>query len=90
MTLPLAAVTEDAQMDEFEALVADAIDALPAQFQLDFNATDLNPNDMYIVEVSLQDGDRHYSSPLKTPVLTKGAKNVAMKRRGMLNELKKS
>jgi putative lipoprotein len=50
---------------------------LPAQFQLDFNATDLNPNDMYIVEVSLQDGDRHYSSPLKTPVLTKGAKNVA-------------
>ncbi|UPG89928.1 YbaY family lipoprotein [Luteibacter aegosomaticola] len=50
---------------------------LPQQFQLDFNATDLNPNDMYIVEVSLQDGERHYSSPLKTPVLTKGAKAVA-------------
>ncbi|HEY4093227.1 MAG TPA: DUF1481 domain-containing protein [Luteibacter sp.] len=50
---------------------------LPQAFQLDFNATDLNPNDMYIVEVSLQDGERHYSSPLKTPVLTKGAKNVA-------------
>ena len=50
---------------------------LPAQFQLDFNPTDLNPNDMYIVEVSLQDGERHYTSPLKTPVLTKGAKNVA-------------
>lgn len=50
---------------------------LPQQFQLDFNAADLNPNDMYIVEVSLQDGERHYSSPLKTPVLTKGAKNVA-------------
>lgn len=50
---------------------------LPQQFQLDFNASDLNPNDMYIVEVSLQDGERHYSSPLKTPVLTKGAKNVA-------------
>ena len=50
---------------------------LPQAFQLDFNASDLNPNDMYIVEVSLQDGDRHYSSPLKTPVLTKGAKSVA-------------
>src|ERR1700754_3482863 len=50
---------------------------LPQSFQLDFNASDLNPNDMYIVEVSLQDGERHYSSPLKTPVLTKGAKNVA-------------
>ena len=33
MTLPLAAVAEDAQMDDFEALVADAIDALPEQFQ---------------------------------------------------------
>jgi putative lipoprotein len=50
---------------------------LPQSFQLDFNASDLNPNDMYIVEVSLQDGERHYSSPLKTPVLTKGAKSVA-------------
>jgi len=49
----------------------------PQAFQLDFSAADLNPNDMYVVEVSLQDGDRHYTSPLKTPVLTKGAKNVA-------------
>ncbi|MDQ7998080.1 MAG: YbaY family lipoprotein [Luteibacter sp.] len=50
---------------------------LPQQFQLDFNTADLNPDDMYIVEASLQDGERHYSAPLKTPVLTKGAKNVA-------------
>jgi putative lipoprotein len=50
---------------------------LPQQFQLDFNASDVNPNDMYIVEASLQDGDRHYTAPLKAPVLTKGAKNVA-------------
>jgi putative lipoprotein len=50
---------------------------MPQSFQLDFNASDLNPNDIYIVEASLQDGERHYSSPLKTPVLTKGAKNVA-------------
>jgi predicted Zn-dependent protease with MMP-like domain len=33
MTLPLAAVADDGQMDEFEGLVADAIDALPEQFQ---------------------------------------------------------
>lgn len=50
---------------------------MPQSFQLDFNPSDLNPNDMYIVDVSLQDGERHYSSPLKAPVLTKGAKNVA-------------
>jgi putative lipoprotein len=49
---------------------------MPQSFQLDFNTSDLNPNDMYIVDVSLQDGERHYSSPLKTPVLTKGAKNA--------------
>jgi predicted Zn-dependent protease with MMP-like domain len=33
MTLPLAAVAEAEEMDEFEALVADAIDALPEQLQ---------------------------------------------------------
>lgn len=33
MTLPLASVADDGQMDEFEGLVADAIDALPEQFQ---------------------------------------------------------
>src|SRR6185312_6982802 len=33
MTLPLGPVAEDAQMGEFEGLVADAIDALPAQLQ---------------------------------------------------------
>jgi predicted Zn-dependent protease with MMP-like domain len=33
MTLPLASVADDDQMEEFEGLVADAIDALPAQFQ---------------------------------------------------------
>jgi predicted Zn-dependent protease with MMP-like domain len=33
MTLPLGSVAEAEQMGEFEGLVADAIDALPAQFQ---------------------------------------------------------
>jgi len=33
MTLPLGAVAENDQMGEFEGLVADAIDALPEEFQ---------------------------------------------------------
>jgi predicted Zn-dependent protease with MMP-like domain len=33
MTLPLVPVADDGKMGEFEELVADAIDALPAQFQ---------------------------------------------------------
>ncbi len=33
MTLPLGPVTAGGQMDEFEGLVADAIDALPEQLQ---------------------------------------------------------
>ena len=33
MTLPLAPVADDSQMGEFEGLVADAIDALPAELQ---------------------------------------------------------
>ena len=33
MTLPLAPVAEHGEMEEFEALVADAIDALPVELQ---------------------------------------------------------
>jgi predicted Zn-dependent protease with MMP-like domain len=33
MTLPLAAVADDGETGEFEGLVADAIDALPVEFQ---------------------------------------------------------
>ena len=33
MTLPLGAVAADGEMGEFEELVADAIDALPPEFQ---------------------------------------------------------
>jgi predicted Zn-dependent protease with MMP-like domain len=33
MTLPLVPVVDDGEMGEFEGLVADAIDALPAEFQ---------------------------------------------------------
>jgi predicted Zn-dependent protease with MMP-like domain len=33
MTLPLGAVADDGEMGEFEGLIADAIDALPIEFQ---------------------------------------------------------
>ena len=33
MTLPLGSVADGSRMDEFEGLIADAIDALPAEFQ---------------------------------------------------------
>jgi putative lipoprotein len=52
----------------------------PLQFELSFNPTNVAPNDLYIVQVELTDGDRHYSMPIQAPVLTKGnpVANVAI------------
>jgi len=47
--------------------------SLPQSFELEFNPADVNPNSMYIVQAVLTDGDRRYTAPLQTPVLTKGA-----------------
>ena len=44
----------------------------PQQFELDFSPSNVVPNDMYIVQVTLTDGDRHYTMPLQVPVLTQG------------------
>jgi putative lipoprotein len=44
----------------------------PQQFELDFNPSNVVPNDMYVVEATLTDGDRHYVMPLQAPVLTQG------------------
>ena len=46
---------------------------LPVQFTLDFNRDDINPNDLYVVQAILVDGQRHFTMPLQAPVLTKGA-----------------
>jgi putative lipoprotein len=46
---------------------------MPVQFTLDFNPTDINPNDLYVVQANLVDGERHFAMPLQAPVLTKGA-----------------
>ncbi|QRN53956.1 YbaY family lipoprotein [Dyella caseinilytica] len=52
----------------------------PLQFELNFNTANVAPNDLYIVQVELTDGDRHYSMPIQAPVLTKGnpTANVAI------------
>ncbi|MGA0588254.1 YbaY family lipoprotein [Dyella sp. KRB-257] len=47
----------------------------PVSFELEFNPTDVNPNDLYVVKANLVDGDRTYEMPLQAPVLTKGASN---------------
>lgn len=46
---------------------------LPVQFTLDFNRDDINPNDLYVVQAILVDGQRNFTMPLQAPVLTKGA-----------------
>jgi putative lipoprotein len=44
----------------------------PQSFELDFNPTNVATNDMYVVQATLTDGDRHYTMPLQAPVLTQG------------------
>jgi putative lipoprotein len=52
----------------------------PQQYELDFSPSNVVPNDMYVVEATLTDGDRHYTMPLQAPVLTQGhpTSNVAI------------
>ena len=35
----------------------------------------MKPNDLYVVQAILTDGDRHYAMPIQAPVLAKGSKN---------------
>ncbi|PXV52899.1 putative lipoprotein [Dyella jiangningensis] len=46
---------------------------LPISFQVPFNPADVNPNGLYVLKAVLTDGDRKYTPPLQTQVLTKGA-----------------
>jgi putative lipoprotein len=50
--------------------------SFPQQFQLTFNPANEKVDDIYVVQVTLTDGDRHYVMPIQAPVLTKGAKNA--------------
>ncbi|MEP6897328.1 MAG: YbaY family lipoprotein [Rhodanobacter sp.] len=52
--------------------------SFPQAFQLTFNPAEVKANDLYVVQASLTDGDRHYAMPIQAPVLTKGNKNVGV------------
>ena len=47
----------------------------PQPFQLTFNPAEVKPGDLYVVQASLTDGERHYVMKIQAPVLAKGEKN---------------
>jgi putative lipoprotein len=51
----------------------ESANTFPLSFELPFNPNDVNPSGLYVVKAALVDGDRHYTPPLQTQVLTKGA-----------------
>jgi len=49
--------------------------AFPQPFKLSFNPAEVKPDDLYVIQATLTDGDRHYTMPIQAPVLAKGSKN---------------
>jgi putative lipoprotein len=49
--------------------------SFPQSFTLTFNPAEVKPNDLYVIQANLTDGDRKYSMPIQAPVLAKGSKN---------------
>lgn len=49
--------------------------SFPQPFTLTFNPAEVKPNDLYVVQVVLTDGERQYAMPIQAPVLAKGSKN---------------
>ncbi len=49
--------------------------SFPQSFTLTFNPAEVKPNDLYVIQATLTDGDRKYSMPIQAPVLAKGSKN---------------
>lgn len=48
------------------------VGALPLQFSLKFNPQQINPQDLYVVHATMEDGSRHFDTAIAYPVLTKG------------------
>ncbi|WP_199098273.1 DUF1481 domain-containing protein [Dyella sp. ASV21] len=63
--------TQDAQPLATKSV--DSANTFPLSFELEFNPADVNPAGLYVLKADLVDGDRHYTPPLQTQVLTKGA-----------------
>ena len=49
--------------------------SFPQTFTLTFNPAEVKPNDLYVIQAMLTDGDRKYAMPIQAPVLAKGSKN---------------
>ena len=49
--------------------------SFPQSFKLTFNPAEVKPNDLYVIQAILTDGERQYTMPIQAPVLTKGGKN---------------
>jgi putative lipoprotein len=47
----------------------------PMPFVMTFDPTKVKPNDIYVVQAELNDGDRHYTMKIQALVLTNGNKN---------------
>ncbi len=45
---------------------------LPLSFSLSYKPAQINPNDLYVVQAHMVDGDRTFTTPIQYPVLTKG------------------
>lgn len=75
MVLNLANVSSNAAGTAPLATKTSPAGSFPQPFKLSFNPADVKPNDLYVVQVILTDGDRHYSMPIQAPVLAKGSNN---------------
>ena len=49
------------------------VQQMPVQFTLNFDASKINPAHIYLVKVSLVDGDRTFEMPVQAPVITRDA-----------------
>ncbi|QAU24159.1 hypothetical protein EO087_09280 [Dyella sp. M7H15-1] len=79
LVISLVDVTAQGSAPLATKMVAPAT-TFPQPFELNFNPSNVAPNDMYIVQAELTDGDRHYTMPLQAPVLTQGhpTSNIAI------------
>lgn len=55
------------------------VEQMPVHFTLDFDRAKIRPADIYLVKVNLVDGERTFSMPIQTPVITQGAPTSQVK-----------
>lgn len=71
MQVKLVDISQDPNVTIASNSVA-PVASLPIHFSLPFSPADVIPADLYIIDISIVDGVRHYTMPLQHLVLTKG------------------